>query len=158
MIWDSLQRFQKILRFWYYLNDVYKYSIPLNFSPQLRGHRIIPRRRMNMVDTSFERSWVPHQENIYFVGDILRRCLYNHKNVKIKRIKDLNFRSKTQNFSHKMWALTCSKSNSFDFTCNLLFWSAYNICFVSFYSNNLFYAFFCAWKTVYISISLFYIA
>ena len=34
--------------------EMQKYSIPLNFNWKLRGYRIIARRRMNMVDTSFE--------------------------------------------------------------------------------------------------------
>ena len=56
------------------------YSIPLKGYPQPRGHRIVHRGRMNMIETVLESSNLGHQENIYIVGVISYRLFGNLEN------------------------------------------------------------------------------
>ena len=51
------------------------YSIPLNYRFQLAHHRIVHRRRRNMIETVLDRSNLGGNENIYFVGDIFNQFL-----------------------------------------------------------------------------------
>jgi len=85
-IWECLRGLETTPRTIYWYSGHFRqnitpiYSIPLKGYPQLRGHRIVHRGRMNMIETVLESSNLGHQENIYIVGVISYRFFENQEN------------------------------------------------------------------------------